>query len=141
MRRTPLFLSFLLLLGGIFINAKVESRNTEPEVSLFNKKGINTKPGNISVQEINNLKKGDQILKVVLNGKSLNITHLTIGLKINKPNGDFIESANSNSLDDLELEHLKTMQKGDFIICVDINYIKPDGTSGTTKIKPVVSVL
>lgn len=141
MRTTPFFLAFLLLLGGIFINAKIENQGTEPEVSLFNKKGVLNKQGQITVQEIKSLKVGDMILKVVLNGKACPVKHYMFGLAIHRPNGNYVESAVSNKLDASKLEHIVTMQKGDFMICTEITYQKPDGSTAKAKVCPVVSVL
>jgi hypothetical protein len=141
MRATPFLLIIMLLIGGIFINAKTEIKPTEPEVSLFNKKGIWNKQGQITTQEINSLKVGDQILKVVLNGKACPVEHYMFALAIHRPQGNYVESAVSNSLDASKLVHMITMRKGDFIICTEITYIKPDGTTAKAKVCPVVSVV
>jgi hypothetical protein len=136
MTKVTVFVASLILLGGIFTNAKTENKPTEPEVSLFNKKAP-WKGGQITKADIQQLKVGDQVLKVVLNGKQCSVQHFMFALGIKGPARSYIESTNTNLLDENELSHLKTMQKGDLLICASIEYKRPDGTVATTKVSPL----
>lgn len=129
-------LTLLALAAGLFINAKVDTSN-EPEVSLFNKKAP-WKGGQITMAEIEKLKEGDQVLKVVLNHKQCVVKHFTFALGIKGPARSYIESTNTNRLDKDELSHMHTMQKGDLIICASIQYLRPDGTEAITKVAPLL---